>query len=156
MTLSTVDFIAGLDALGSDLAESEDPATIAQAIAQARELIRQIREFSAGLEIRYAEIAPKHLEVAGVGQVTVKHAVRRTQWDHPEILKRVVALARDEQMIDPDTGEVLEDPFSAAARVLSECASFSWKVTALRPRGIDPDEHCHTEFDHPTVMFGVA
>lgn len=151
MTLSTVDFIAGLDALGTDLAESEDPATIAQAIAQARELIRQIREFSAGLEQRYCEIAPKVLDVAGVGRVEIKHDTRRSGWESEEILKRIVALARDERRYDLDTGEQLEDEFSCLARVLGEVARFEWRSTALRGHGIEPDDFCTVQYGRPTM-----
>lgn len=149
--LDTETLIAGLSSLSDQLEESDDPELLAQMIVRVRRLVAELREFAATVERRYAEIAPKAAEFAGIGLVEVKRETKRTAWQHDEILKRIVAMARDERAFDETTGEALEDEFSCLARVLSECARFEWRVTPLRARGLDPDEFCHTEYGKPAV-----
>lgn len=90
--------------------------------------------------------------VDGVGYVTRKPGTKRAKWDHDELVRRVVALARDERLVNADTGEY-EPVEDAVVRVLRECAGFSyWRVTALQPRGIDVDEFCETTYGPPRAV----
>lgn len=90
--------------------------------------------------------------VDGVGYVAKKKGTTRTAWDHDELLRRVVAAARDERLVNETTGEY-EAAEEAVARVIAECAGISyWKVTALRPRGIDVDEFCEKSYGPPKAV----
>lgn len=77
----------------------------------------------------------------GIGEVTVRKATKRTEWDSEALTRVLVARALDERVLDESTGE-FEASHEAVARVLSECARPSWRVTPLRARGIDPSEFC--------------
>lgn len=98
-----------------------------------------------------ANMGEKQIVVDGVGEVEVKHATKRTQWDHEQLIPAVVGRLADEpgMFFDPDDGVLL--PFQTighnVARRLRECVSFgAGKVTGLREVGIDPSEYCVEEY----------
>jgi hypothetical protein len=144
------DIIAGLDQLGAELRDAS-PQVLAIYIKQGRELIANFRTFVETLEQRYAEVGPKQVTYTGVGNVEVKRATSRTQWDHEGLWAKVAAMALDERKVDPDTGE-FEREAEVVARVLRDCATPSWKVTGLRAHGIDPEEYCSTAYGKPSVV----
>lgn len=149
---------AARDALASDVvAIPEDAETVAllHDLAALREVKADLR-LSEDLLVKAIgdRLTRRTTIVDGLGEVTRARNVTRRAWDHKALFRRVIAAARDERQVDPDTGEA-EDPFEAAARVLAECITPSWKVgrhgkddqpaTGLRACGIDPDEYCQTE-----------
>lgn len=111
-----------------------------------------IRDERADLAVRASEIEQQLIEAApskkfvvdGVGEVQIRRSLRRTDWDSEGLTRVVVAYALDERVLNEATGEY-EAAHEAVARVMSECARPSWRVTPLKDRGIDPDEFCHTE-----------
>lgn len=131
---------------------SADPAghgDIDRAVRDLAEL-RAARKALADWEDVLAEfvadgIGRNTVHVDGVGAVEAKRGAKRTEWDHDALWRTVVARARDERAVDPDTGEVVESEGEAVGRVLAECARPAWRLTPLRDRGIDPDEYCHTQ-----------
>lgn len=76
----------------------------------------------------------------------------RKAWQHDEIWRRVLARARDELRIDKTTGEVLEEPVDALARVIRLTMGFKWKPTGLRALGINPDDWCTVEHGHTVTI----
>lgn len=74
------------------------------------------------------EIKPvKHFEVPGLGVVEFKRSTSRKQWRHDDLRKEILSICRAN---DYD-----------ALEVLNECASPTWRVTALRAIGIDPADY---------------
>lgn len=66
--------------------------------------------------------------VTGLGVVEFKKSTTRKEWRSDDLRAHVVGLC-DENEWDP-------------LKVLDECASPSWRVTALRAIGVDPADYC--------------
>lgn len=97
-------------------------------------------------EMAYPLMGGQDRNVAGLGVFRRQHGWTRKDWDHDDLLPRVVARAQDERRMDPESGTPLETEGQAVARVLRECAGFAyWKVRELAVRGIDADEFCRRE-----------
>lgn len=139
-------FVAWLDQIVEEVRVSEDAGMAVATLKSLREMTAQLRETASQVEARYVEIAPRKAEYPGVGVVEVKRQTTRTQWEHPEILKRVVAAARDERLVDEETGEMIEDEYTTLGRVLNEVARFEWRLVPLRARGIEPDDFCQVDY----------
>lgn len=76
--------------------------------------------------------------VEGRGQVERHKKKSRTKWDKD--LKRAVL---DSRMVDVESGELLDE--TPLDKVLTVWNLGAPRLTALRDRGIDPDEWCETE-----------
>lgn len=108
-----------------------------------------IRDCRADLAVLYKRVEADLLAVAGekrwvvegVGEVEVKRSTKRNEWDSPALIRKLVALALDERILDETTGEY-EPSYEAVARVLSEAARMEWRVTPLKARHIPIDEYC--------------
>lgn len=98
-------------------------------------------------------------DVEGVGHVQVKHGAKRTEWDRRQLIRAVL----DSRLVDPSTGEVSEELMAEVAgeelscspdlaRVLHVWNLGAPRVTALRVRGIDPDEFAHVEPGKASVI----
>lgn len=88
------------------------------------------------------------------GVVTCRYSVKRSQWDHDELWRRVVALAVEQPgVLTDEDGEILPPAVIGQniAAVLRSAASPSWKVTGLRALGVDPSEWCVEEPAVPTI-----
>lgn len=126
--------------------------------------LRDLRRLGRTLRIIDDEITEKIVpqisglvsaEIEGVGVIQAKKGSERKAWDHAALLRMVVARGRDERRIDPDTGEVLESEVDAVVRAITACAGIrDWKVTGLRSRAIDPDEHCQVSWG-PAKVVGI-
>lgn len=111
-----------------------------------------IRDARADLATLYAKIETdllsasgnKRFLVDGLGEVSISKKTDRTKWDHEGLTRKLVALARDERILNEGTGEY-EPVEEAVARVLTECARPSWRLTPLRARHIPVDEYCTAE-----------
>jgi hypothetical protein len=80
----------------------------------------------------------KRVTAAGV---TVERSMKvsRTQWDKESLLRAVL----DSRVVNEDTGELLDPtPLDKVLRVWNLGAP---RVTALRERGLDPDEYATVE-----------
>ena len=125
-------------------------------------LLCAIRDTRARLADSYAQIErmlidecegdrTRRLTVEGIGEIEIKRSTKRTEWANDDLTKVLVARALDEREADPETGEY-EPREQAVARILSECARPSWRVTALRNHGVDETEFCHVEPGSMSVM----
>lgn len=103
-----------------------------------------------------AAMPSKVVELPGVGVLERRGGRTRKAWDHEMLMRLVLARSRDERRCDPETGE-FEDAGEAAVRVLAECAHVDyWRSTALRQRGVDPDEYAESTPAPPSVIFRPA
>ena len=152
MTISDMDWLTKEIGAYADRISSWLQTTPPQTNEEYVTMLVAIRDLRADLAFVASELErdllkskpPKHILVEGLGEAEVKHSKRYTEWKNEELTAVVVARALDERILDETTGE-FEAGFSAVARVLSECARPSWRVTPLRARGIQIDEFCHVE-----------
>lgn len=91
-------------------------------------------------------------EVVDGYHIEVKWRPGTIKTDGEGLVKALVAQARDERQIDPDTGEVLEPPEAPVVRVLTECAplltdSFGWRSGALKKRFTPEELDEYQEFE---------
>lgn len=89
---------------------------------------------------RVAENMGEHQRVVdGVGTF-VRHVKKdRTAWEKDDLLRAVL----DSRLVDEKTGEVADE--TPLAKVLHVFNMPAPRTTALRARGIDADQFCHTE-----------
>lgn len=127
--------------LGLELARSDDGPDL---FARARQIIEgahsALAEVRAALDDRLGDAMDAHtIVVDGLGQVTRHKRKSRTKWDKDDLLRAVL----DSRIADKSTGEVKDEtPLDRVMHVWNLPAP---RVTALRERGIDADEYCHTE-----------
>jgi hypothetical protein len=93
----------------------------------------------------------KRFVVEGLGEVEIRKSIKRTEWDDEGLTRVLVARALDERIVNEQTGEY-EPAHESVARVLSECARPSWRVTPLRARGLAVDEFCVERADGYSVQ----
>ena len=111
-------------------------------LARLRDIKRQLVDWEGELTDWLADaLGFNRIEVDGVGVVEIKRGANRKEWDNDALWRLVVARARDERRVDPETGEALESEGEAVGRVLNECMRPAWRLTPLRERNIDPDEY---------------
>jgi sugar diacid utilization regulator len=138
----------------SDIIDAADTATadeLVRALVRIREWRAEFAALAADLERKLTEkVGRGSFVVEGVGEVKVATDTKRRAWDNEGLTRVVVARALDERIVDESTGEY-EAAHAAVARVMSECARPSWRVTPLRARGIDETEFCEVEFGALTV-----
>lgn len=81
---------------------------------------------------------------------TVKRrsSIRRTKWDNSALLRSVL----DSRLVDPDTGEVTDESPLDRVQHVYPLSGGSARTTALRDRGIDPDEFSEHEFERFTLQ----
>lgn len=141
--------------------DSADPAEHGDLDRAVRNLaeLRQARQTLADWELVLTEwiadaLGRNTLTVDGVGTVEVKRGAQRKEWDIHSLLRMVLDSRRPP---DTDTGEadpaddghavVKDEPVTVSpdlGRVLDVWNLGAPRTTALRDRGIDPDEFCAT------------
>jgi hypothetical protein len=104
-----------------------------------------------------AEMEDNVFEVPSIGVFQRRRKTDRKAWDHEGIYSALLRRLRDlgpGKVTDDETGEIIElDPMEGAFRTLKEGANPSWRVTALRQRGLDPDEFCETTYGGFSIQF---
>jgi hypothetical protein len=82
--------------------------------------------------------------VTGVGTFVRHRSANRTRW-----AKDLYRAVLDTRLGDPVTGELIEE--SPLAKVLHVWNLGAPRVSALRARGLDPDEWCEIEYGRFTI-----
>ncbi len=131
------------DADRARLAEAGDTTALAFGLADLRALSRDLSMLARAVEDDVARLmASKTMTVDGLGTLERRRGTERRQWDSEALF---ATLVRSE--LDPDgTGELppaaetLERVRALVADTMPLTGSFGWRVTALRARGVDPDE----------------
>lgn len=149
--MNRVDLLASLEADREVINLEPDEQTrrdaLVRFLCELRDLQADLRGFFSDVQRDLFAIAGKRKWVVDeIGEVQVRKQTKRSEWDSEALTRVLVARALDERILDEHTGEY-EPGFEAVARVLSECARPSWRVTPLRERGIDETEFCHVEED---------
>lgn len=119
-------------------------------------LRQQLSDIARDVEVRLAEVMPdKVLELPGLPVMERRRGTDRKRWASEDLLSLIVSRA----IIDPETGELLSDPVVLRSRIEDEVracmpvtGSLGWRVTALRERGIEPDEFCETSPGRTSVQ----
>jgi len=86
-----------------------------------------------------ALMSDKRVTVDGVATFEKRFKKNRTQWDTDDLLRAVL----DSRIVDEETGEIREE--TQLERVLHVFNLPAPRLTALKARGIDADQFCHSE-----------
>lgn len=144
-------------AIAVDLAESvralrpDDIVAMPIALAAAIyvELVDVQKELGAVMSLlthAFAEsLADKETTVEGIGTLRRRGKKDRTKWQKDDLLRAVL----DSRVVNTDTGEVADE--TPLDKVLSVWNLATPRTTALKERGIDPDEFCHSEWGGWTI-----
>ena len=136
-----VDVVNGMDVDALGALPLDDALTAWAALEDAYRTLGQVRAAVTHLIAEAMKAADvKQHTVDHLGTV-IRHGKRnRTKWDTDDLRRAVL----DSRLVDSHTGEVL-DP-NPVDKILHVWNLGAPRVTALRERGIDPDEYCHSEF----------
>jgi len=137
----------------ADDAHDMNPDTYAFVLAGVRAVRRALAAFEDRVEADLLHRARTSFVVEGLGEVQIRKRTSRTHWDNEGLTRKLVAMSRDERILNEVTGEY-EPEAEAVARVLTECARPSWRLTPLRGRHIPIDEYCTQEDAGYTVRIG--
>lgn len=121
-------------------------------------LIDEMKESARVFELALYEalILPKQV-IPGLGEVERSNSASRTQWQHADLMSKVVSVIADELVLfDEETGAI-RDEASIVREVLTDFSKvngYAWKpgrkqtekvaATGLREFDLDPDEYCST------------
>lgn len=83
----------------------------------------------------------------------------RKEWQNDELTRAVTAAIIPPLAVDPASGEVDRDLAALLHEAITAYAATnrpSWRVTAVKPLGIDPDDYCHAIPGRATVQVTLA
>jgi hypothetical protein len=148
-----------LDGFRSKLAEVGDTPRLAFGLDRVRELRRILGDLERAIEGDVATLMDGKTEtVDGLGTLERRKGTDRKAWQSDDLLRRLVRDAVDPEHTGemPSASEVLD----AVVSTVTECApitgSLGWRVTALKARGIDPDEWCESKPGRTSVQIHKA
>lgn len=117
---------------------------LAEQLIEVTRLAAVLRERKVEIENRIGDLMEaKRVEVHGVGPVERMKRKTRKAWDHESLQRTLYRKALNDRQADEETGEVLSEA-EAVFRLLTETANPSWRTTALKYHGLDPDEYSET------------
>lgn len=120
-----------------------------QAAAIYVELVDVQKELAAVMSLlthAFAEsLAHKETTVDGIGTLRRRGRTDRIRWQKDDLLRAVL----DSRIVDKDTGEVADE--TPLDKVLAVWNLATPRTTALKERGIDPDDFCHSEWGGWTI-----
>lgn len=120
-----------------------------QAAAVYVQLIDVQRELAAVMSLLthgFAEtLGERETTIDGVGTLRRRARKDRTKWQKDDLLRAVL----DSRVVNTDTGEVTDE--TPLDKVLAVWNLAAPRTTALRDRGIDPDEFCASEWGGWTI-----
>jgi len=139
------------------LVQAGDWEALVRGLEPLQQVLGDLRMLEQQVKRGIADTMPeRRVTVEGVGTVERKAKTTRRNWDSDELLRKIISGA----ILDEQTGELPSSPMVAADLILQELravmpitGSLGWRVTALRERGIDPDEWCEQDRDGYTVSF---
>jgi hypothetical protein len=153
------EMITALESAAQELAWNADTPRLAFGLDRVRELRKALSDLERSIEQIIVDLMDSKTEtVDGLGTLERKRGTDRKAWQSEELLIRLVRDA-----VDPEgTGE-LPDPvevLTSVVQMVTECMpvtpSMGWRVTALRARGIDPDEWAETKPGRTSVQIHKA
>lgn len=143
--------------LALEKTDREDSAPMeATVLKELQDLINRLRLMDSFLIKDLKKLTPDRskpiIELPDGGTMELRTGAPRKTWDKDALASIVVEKIMQES-IDPDTG-VIDRPISQMLlRVLDFVSYSSFKVTALRDVGVDPDNYCEKGPMSTTVQF---
>lgn len=142
-----------LDALTDDIAKNVDAEDVGTDLGEAltvwnllADCARRLAAARDDLGRLLADDMPeKRMTVMGVGTFEKHRKADRKAWDKDDLLRVVL----DSRLADADGVVVDETPLDKVLDVWNLPAP---RTTALKARGIDPDEFCTVEYGHLTLQ----
>lgn len=144
-----------LDKRRADLAEEGDVEALAFGLVGLQRIAADLKTLTRSIENDLVRILPTpRVVIDGLGIVERHRTADRKGWKSAELLAHVlrVAVDPDETGELPPAGELLERIRSTLTKTVPFTASLSWRVTALRELGVDPDEWSETTYGRSTVQ----
>ena len=143
-----------LDALTDDIAKNVDAEDVGTDLGEAltvwnllADCARRLAAARDDLGRLLADDMPeKRMTVMGVGTFEKHRKADRKALDKDDLLRVVL----DSRVVDPETGEVRDE--TPLDKVLDVWNLPAPRTTALKARGIDPDEFCTVEYGHLTLQ----
>jgi len=140
------------DTLRQELADRGDWAQLLNAIEGLRALKGDLDTLLRACEDDAARLLPeKKMVLDGFGVVEARTTSSR-KWDSEPLLRDLCR-----QILDPEqTGEInasaIPDLLRVLKAVLPMTASLSWRVTALKEQGIDPEQYSEITYGRKTIQ----
>lgn len=151
VTISIPEMTAAVDATGDQLGH-HSALELVDLLVELRDLTAAVTHLRKRAEAELIGLCggPGKID-SPHGEVQIRKAKTRKQWDHPLVAYRVAseAIARRE----PDDDGALEPPeHTAVAAVLDAAGIGYWRTGALRDLGLDPDTYCEVVDDGYAVQ----
>ena len=125
-----------------------DPVALAQALARLDALVADVRSVRDTIRTMTAEALKeqkvRRLTVHGITTVESTSEVKRTGWQHTELLAAMLN-AHGFSLLETSEGEVHHP--EQAAEILLEWFRPDWKMTPIKAAGLDPNLFCHVALD---------
>lgn len=126
----------------------DDPVALAQALARLDALLADVRSVRDSIKTMTAEALKeqkiRRLTVSGVATVESTAEVKRTNWQHAELL---AALLNNYGLSLLDTAEGEVHHPEQAAEILLGWFRPEWKLTPIKASGLDPHNYCEVSTD---------
>jgi len=130
--------------LADSLAESGDIGALGDGLGRLREFRKAVTDLEQHIEDHVARLMDSD-RVLLDGLVMERHHHKdRKGWQSEDLLRHLVG----DRLIDPETGE---NVYADLVACLPLTASLSWRVKALRERGVDVGDWCNEAPGRPTV-----
>jgi hypothetical protein len=153
-------YVEALHTQAGELAAAGETGMLAFGLDRVRELRRVLGDLERAVEGHVAGLMDGKTEtIDGLGTLERRKGTDRKAWQSDDLLRRVV---HSMPWVDPETGEMLERDLlvDAVLEAISACVpitpSLGWRVTALKARGIDPDEWCESKPGRTSVQIHKA
>lgn len=143
----------------AEILDSLQEVEALDALAQIRAARQDLAQIEATVERRAARLMAGDVVEWPGGIAERRFGKTRKEWQHDDLVQRVVTLIAVDVATDKTSGETDD---MLAALVQDACARFAethrpeWRVTALKHMGVDADEFCHSIPGRVTVAITQA
>lgn len=128
-------------------------------LGHVRVLRQQLAQTESLLETRAARAMEQDRVEWPGGTAERRWGKDRKEWQHDELSRAVTAAIIPPLAVNPATGEVDTDLAALLHQAVEQYAATNrpaWRVTAVKPLGIDPDEFCSAIPGRATVQVTLA
>lgn len=152
--------VTSVDVLSRALAgfDGSDVETL-DLLGQVRQQRQALAQIESVLETAAARLMTQDLVTWGGGSAERRWGKDRKEWKNDDLTRAVVQAIVPPLAVDPTTGEVDSDLAALLHQAVEQYAATnrpSWRVTAVKPLGIDPDEFCHAVPGRATVQVNLS
>ena len=147
--------IADMDGIRQELADAGDLDSLAHGLHALRRLKRDLAMLESAVEADVAKLMPQPTVEFDGFVAQRRRGTDRKAWQSEQLLDQVLLRAAH----DPETGEVIDDPYLLRDRVselvrmtLPVVPSTGWRVTGLKALGLDPEDWCESSPGRTSVQ----